>query len=38
MNTLEKHGGGDKSTQDEDIEKAKHYWTNYKQEKDYADY
>lgn len=29
--------GGDKSTQDEDIKKAKEYWQIYKQEKSYVD-
>ncbi len=28
--------GGDKSTQDADIKKAKTYWKNYKEEKSYA--
>lgn len=30
--------GGDKSTQNEDIQKAKQYWTSYKKEKRYANY
>jgi len=30
--------GGDKSTQDEDIQEAKQYWASYKKEKSYADY
>jgi putative addiction module killer protein len=30
--------GGDKSSQDEDIKKAKAYWEQYKREKTYADH
>lgn len=30
--------GGDKSTQSDDIKKAKEYWKNYKREKQHADY
>jgi len=29
--------GGDKSTQDDDIKKAKGYWKEYKEDKKYAD-
>jgi putative addiction module killer protein len=29
--------GGDKGTQDDDIKKAKEYWTSYKKEKNNAD-
>ena len=30
--------GGDKSSQDADIKKAKEYWEEYKKEKSHADY
>jgi len=30
--------GGDKRTQNADIQTAKQYWSNYKREKGYADY